>query len=88
MKTKLTLNIEVDVIEEIKTLSKKRKQSVSSIVENYLRRLTLKTSKKGTTTGETFTERFRKTFPSKSIKDDYNYKEQRHKYLDKKYGRK
>ncbi len=88
MKTKLTLNIEDDVIVEIKTLSKKRKQSVSSIVEDYLRELTLKTNKKSPTSGETFTERFRKAFPSKSIKDDYNYKEERHKYLDKKYGRK
>ncbi len=88
MKTKLTLNIEDNVIEEIKTLSKKRKQSVSSIVEQYLRDLTGKTNKRKSTSAETFTERFRRSFPSKEIKDNYDYKGERHKYLDKKYGRK
>lgn len=86
MKTKLTLNIEEDVIQKAKILSKKRKQSISSIVEGYLLKATGVTAKSSNQKEETFTEKFRKKFPVKKT-TDINYKQQWHKHLDEKYGK-
>lgn len=85
MKTKLTLNIDDAVIEKVKILSKKRKQSISSIFEDYLNKIINENQgiiKKSTTT---FTEDFRKLFPPRPQKD-YNYKKIINNYRDQKYG--
>ncbi|ANI90023.1 hypothetical protein A9P82_12465 [Arachidicoccus ginsenosidimutans] len=86
MKTKLTLSIEESVVDKVKNLSKKRNQSVSSFVENYLRSLT-SGEKQAVEKGSSFTENFRKKFPvtaSKLINADY--KKEWHKHLEEKYG--
>lgn len=86
MKTKLTLNIDDTTIRKVKLLSKRRKQSISSIIEDYLNKITngnQEINRKKSTS--TFTESFRKLFPPK-IPKDYNYKKIINEYRDKKYG--
>lgn len=85
MKTKLTLNIEEDVIHKAKALSKKRHQSISSIVEAYLLKVSTTNSKNHTVKEQSFTAMFRKKYPSKKGKA-IDYKAQWHKHLDEKYG--
>ena len=41
MNTKLTLSLDAEVIEKAKTYAKSQKQSLSQLIENYLKRLTL-----------------------------------------------
>lgn len=89
MKTKLTLNIEETIIKKMKTVSKKRKQSISSIVEDYFKEnfpapLPAKKKKAGE---ETFTERFRRMFPPPENITSTDYKAEWHKHLDEKYGK-
>ncbi len=84
MKTKLTLNIENSVIRKTKKLSKKRKKSMSAMVEEYLAKIT--SGNNQTDEEETFTQRFRKQFPAKPLKN-YDYKKVIDEYRDKKYGR-
>jgi hypothetical protein len=85
MKTKLTLNIEDTVIKKTKLFSKKRKKSISAIIEEYLENLTSK--KTNEDFGETFSQRFRKLFPAKPVKS-FDYKKVINEYRDEKYGRK
>jgi glutamate synthase domain-containing protein 3 len=87
MKTKLTLNIDDRVIEKVKTLSKKRKQSISAIVEEYLKNFTSQSQETSSGNTETFTKSFRKLFPAKPAQD-FDYKKARREHLEKKYGRK
>lgn len=87
MKTKLTLNIEESIVDKVKTLSKKQRQSISSLVENYLKSITISGEKQSVKKGLTFTEKFRKKFPAaKSVSARTNYKKEWHKHLDEKYG--
>lgn len=46
MNTKLTLNLDKDVIEEAKSYAKENKMSLSKLIENYLRSLTKDSNKK------------------------------------------
>ena len=86
MKTKLTLSIDAEVIQKAKLITSKRKQSLSFIVEDYLKSLFAKPTankKKGLT----FTETFRKKFPPpKIIFSDEEMNKSRHEYLLKKHG--
>ena len=41
MNTKLTLSLDAEVIEKAKTYAKSQKQSLSQLIENYLKRLTV-----------------------------------------------
>ncbi|HEY2725692.1 MAG TPA: DUF6364 family protein [Parafilimonas sp.] len=87
MKTKLTLNIEESVVDKVKILSKKQRQSISALVENYLKSITVSTKKQTEKKGITFTEKFRKDFPiTKSPSTTSDYKKEWHKHLDEKYG--
>lgn len=88
MKTKLTLNIDDYIIEKAKIISKKRKQSISAIVEEYLNKITLEKQEKIPKVKETFTENFRKLFPANPVKENYDYIEVINEYRDKKYGSK
>lgn len=46
MNTKLTLNLDKDIIDEAKTYAKSHKVSLSKLVENYLNSLTRDSKKK------------------------------------------
>lgn len=46
MKTKLTLTIEQSVIEKTETFARKNEISLSDLIENYLKALTIEESKK------------------------------------------
>ncbi len=83
MKTKLTLNIESATIKKTKAYSKRRNKSISAIVQEYLDKITLK--KFNGENKETFSQRFRKSFPSKPVKN-YDYKKVINEYRDEKYG--
>ncbi|HEV8082311.1 MAG TPA: DUF6364 family protein [Chitinophagaceae bacterium] len=85
MKTKLTLNIEDTVIKKTKAFSKKRNKSISAIVEEYLEKITSRKSSEEN--DETFSQRFRKSFPAKAVKS-YDYKKIINDYREEKYGRK
>lgn len=50
MNTKLTLNINQNVVEEAKTYAKENHVSLSKLIENYLHSLTKKNKKKSKTT--------------------------------------
>ena len=67
-------------------LSKKRKQSISSIVEEYLLKATTATSKSNDAKEESFVAMFRKKYPAKKGKA-IDYKAEWHKHLDEKYGK-
>ncbi len=84
MKTKLTLNIEDTVVKKIKILSRQRNKSISAIVEEYLEKITSKNTKSDDT-GESFSQRFRKLFPSKPPKID-DYKKIINEYREDKYS--
>jgi len=81
MNTKLTLTIEKTVIERAKNYAEKNGQSLSSVVENYLRSITRETSK----------NEIPLTPLVKSLKGafrmpaDFDYKEELQKALSEKY---
>jgi hypothetical protein len=87
MKAKLTLSIDMEVIQKAKALTSKRKQSLSFIVEDYLKSLFIKpiasTSKKKLT----YTEEFRKKFPPPNTsRTDKEMEKSKLEYLLKKHG--
>ncbi len=87
MKTKLTLSIDADVIQKAKLITSKRKQSLSFIVEDYLKSLFVKPTAASKKKEPTFTETFRKKFPPpKKIMTDEEMEKSRHEYLLKKHG--
>ena len=87
MKTKLTLSIDAAVIQKAKAVTSKRKQSLSSIVEDYLKSLFIKPLASGNKKELTFTEAFRKKFPPpKKRMTDEEMEKSRHEYLLKKHG--
>lgn len=86
MKTKLTLNIDDAVIDKVKKLSLRRKQSVSSIVEDYLKVLTATGIKTKGGNAISFTQQFRNEFPVKSSPAEVNYKKEYHQHLEKRYA--
>ncbi len=46
MNTKLTLNLDKEIIEEAKTYAKSQSVSLSKLIENYLNSLTINSKKK------------------------------------------
>lgn len=80
MNTKLTLTIEKSVIEKAKRYAKGKKQSLSDIIENYLKAVT-----------EDIEEEIEVTSLVKSLKgsfkapEDFDYKEELTKALSDKY---
>ncbi len=87
MKTKLTLSIDAEVIQKAKSITSKRKQSLSYIIEDYLKSLYLKPGAKSSKKQLTFTERFRKKFPPPNTKiSDEEMNKSRYEYLLKKHG--
>ena len=86
MKTKLTLNIDEAVVRKARVLSKRRKRSISAIVEDYLQKATTAGNKQNAAADKSFTQQFREKFTAKNTTTAISYKEQRHKHLDQKYG--
>ena len=87
MKTKLTLSIDADVIQKAKSITSKRKQSLSFIVEDYLKTLFAKPPAASKKKELTFTEKFRKKFPPSRLKmTEEEMEKSRHGYLLKKHG--
>ena len=79
MNTKLTLNLDKEIIEEAKNYAKNHRVSLSKLIENYLNSLTRKSKKKSTVSPlvESLTG---------IIPNDYNEREDYRNYIDKKYS--
>lgn len=79
MNTKLTLNLDKEIIDEAKTYAKKHSVSLSKLIENYLNSLTRQSKKK--TSVSPLVESLTGIIPN-----DYDEKEDYKNYIDKKYS--
>ena len=79
MNTKLTLNLDKDVIDEAKTYAKSHRVSLSKLVENYLNSLTMYSKKKSSVSP--LVESLTGIIPT-----DYDEKKDYRNYKDKKYS--
>ena len=79
MNTKLTLNLDKNIIEEAKTYAKSHHVSLSKLIENYLNSLTRQTKQKSSVSPlvESLTG---------IIPNDYNEKKDYRDYIDQKYS--
>jgi hypothetical protein len=89
MKTKLTLVVEDEVIYNAKIYAKKKEESLSSLVENYLKAISesskLKNPKKSNSKKAiSLIEKYRGII---SLPEDYDYKKEIGLYLLKKYNK-
>ena len=89
MKTKLTLVMEDEVIYNAKKYAKKKEESLSSLVENYLRAVSesskLKNPKKSNSKKAiSLIEKYRGII---HLPEDYDYKKEIGLYLLKKYNK-
>jgi hypothetical protein len=89
MKTKLTLVMEDEVIYNAKIYAKKKEESLSSLVENYLKAVAvsskLTNSKKSNSKKSiSLIEKYRGII---SLPEDYDYKKEIGLYLLKKYNK-
>ena len=78
MNTKLTLNLDKEIIHEAKEYAKNHRVSLSKLIENYLNSLT-RTSKKQTTVSP-LVESLTGIIPS-----EYDEKKDYRNYIDQKY---
>lgn len=79
MNTKLTLNLDKEIIDEAKTYAKKHSVSLSKLIENYLNSLTRQSKKK--TSVSPLVESLTGIIPN-----DYDEKEDYRNYIEKKYS--
>lgn len=79
MNTKLTLNLDKEIIDEAKTYAKNHSVSLSKLIENYLNSLTRQSKKK--TSVSPLVESLTGIIPN-----DYDEKEDYRNYIDKKYS--
>lgn len=79
MNTKLTLNLDKEIIHEAKTYAKSHSVSLSKLIENYLNSLT-KSSKKESTVSP-LVESLTGIIPG-----DYDDRKDYRNYIDKKYS--
>ncbi|MFN3907721.1 MAG: DUF6364 family protein [Flavobacterium sp.] len=79
MNTKLTLNLDKEIIEEAKTYAKNHRVSLSKLIENYLNSLTRKSKKK--TSVSLLVESLTGIIPN-----DYDEREDYRNYIYKKYS--
>ena len=79
MNTKLTLNLDTEIISEAKTYAKTHKVSLSKLIENYLNSLTRESKKKSSVSPlvESLTG---------IIPNNYDEKTEYRNYIDKKYS--
>lgn len=78
MNTKLTLNLDKEIIEDAKTYAKSHRVSLSKLIENYLQSLTRGSQKKSDVSP--LVESLTGIIPS-----DYDEKRDYREYIDKKY---
>lgn len=83
MNTKLTLTIEKEVIEVAKQYAKEKGQSLSEIVENYFKLVTVNRVKKNKKQLSTRVKRLRGIIKTD---ESFNYKQILTEELSKKYG--
>jgi hypothetical protein len=81
MNTKLTLTIEYDVIERSKKYAKENGQSLSDIIENYLKVIT----REETTSNDEITPLVKSLKGSFNAPVDFDYKSELTKVLSDKY---
>ena len=81
MNTKLTLTIEQTVVERAKVYAKEKGNSLSGIIENYLKVIT-KEEEKSETTMTPIVKSLRGAFKAPS---DFDYKKELEKSLSEKY---
>ena len=86
MKTKLTLNVDNKIVARAKKESAKRNVSLSSVVEEYLDRISADSELKNQKKGETITDRIRK-FTHPVNLSDAEIKKMKDEYLESKYGK-
>ena len=79
MNTKLTLNLDKEIINEAKTYAKSHRVSLSKLIESYLNSLTRETKKK--TSVSPLVESLTGIIPS-----DYDEKKDYRNYIDRKYS--
>lgn len=79
MNTKLTLNLDKDIISEAKTYAKNHQVSLSKLIENYLNSLT-RESKKNSSVSP-LVESLTGIIPS-----DFDERKEYRNYIDKKYS--
>lgn len=80
MDTKLTLKLNEEVIEKAKLYAKEKQTSLSSLVENYLQKLTADNTSK-----ETITPLVRSLSGIINLPNDYDEKKEYSEYLSQKY---
>ncbi len=83
MTTKLTLTLDKRIIERAKRLSKKRKKSLSRIIEDYLSTLTMED--KNSISAIEITPFVRSLSSKVMIPKDFNIKKEYHRHLEEKY---
>ena len=79
MNTKLTLNVDTEIIYEAKSYAKRHKISLSKLIENYLNSLTRVSNKKSAVSAlvESLTG---------IIPNDFDERNEYRNYIDKKYS--
>ncbi|MBF0694639.1 MAG: hypothetical protein IR153_06240 [Flavobacterium sp.] len=80
MNTKLTLNLDKEIIEEAKTYAKSHRVSLSKLIENYLNSLTRESKKKESSVSP-LVESLTGIIPN-----DYDEKNDYRNYIDQKYS--
>ncbi len=80
MNTKLTLNLDKEIIEEAKSYAKSHRISLSKLIENYLNSITRETKKKSSSVSP-LVESLTGIIPT-----DYDEKQDYRNYIDKKYS--
>ena len=82
MTTKLTLTMEDKVINSAKKYAQKNGKSLSNLVENYLKSITIKEAD-----STILSQKVTKLMGVIKLPDDFNYKSELSKSLSKKYSR-
>jgi predicted nucleic acid-binding protein len=79
MNTKLTLNLDTEIISEAKTYAKRHKVSLSKLIENYLNSLTRESKKQSSVSAlvESLTG---------IIPNDFDERKEYRDHIDKKYS--
>ncbi|HVV55543.1 MAG TPA: DUF6364 family protein [Mucilaginibacter sp.] len=83
MTTKLTLTIEDQVIDSAKKYARKKGESLSNIVENYLKSITAQDDAE-----VTISPRVSKLMGTIKLPEDFDYKKELSDAISKKYGEK
>jgi hypothetical protein len=81
MNTKLTLTIEQSIIEKAKIYARKKERSLSDLIENYLKALTIEEDANEVKMSATVSQ-LRGSF---NLPDDFDYKKELTEQLSKKY---